>query len=70
MVSTPVNRNRVDYASGMRHLMVLLAVGIDEALRVDPDPVLAVDAHQHGRHPDLGHGVPGLRVHARHPARR
>jgi hypothetical protein len=26
----------------MRHLMVLLAVGVDEALRVDPDPVLAV----------------------------
>ena len=26
----------------MRHLMVLLAVGIDEALRVDPDPILAV----------------------------
>jgi hypothetical protein len=42
VVSDPVNRNRVDYASGMRHLLVLLAVGIDEALRVDPDPVLAV----------------------------
>ena len=42
VVSDPVNRNRVDYASGMRHLMVLLAVGIDEALRVDPDPILAV----------------------------
>ena len=27
----------------MRHLMVLLAVGIDMALRVDPDPVLAVN---------------------------
>jgi hypothetical protein len=40
--SAPVTRNRVDYASGMRHLMVLLAVGVDEALRVDPDPVLAV----------------------------
>lgn len=36
------NRNRTDYASGMRHLMVLLAVGLDEALRVDPDPILAV----------------------------
>ncbi len=43
VVSTPVNKNRVDYASGMRHLMVLLAAGIDVALRVDPDPVLAVD---------------------------
>ncbi|HEX5256615.1 MAG TPA: DUF1214 domain-containing protein [Mycobacterium sp.] len=42
VVSTPVNKNRIDYASGMRHLMVLLAVGIDTALRVDPDPVLAV----------------------------
>ena len=43
VVSTPVNKNRVDFASGMRHLMVLLAVGIDMALRVDPDPVLAVN---------------------------
>jgi hypothetical protein len=42
VASSEVNRNSVDYASGMRHLMVLLAVGIDEALRVDPDPVLAV----------------------------
>ncbi|BDX32623.1 hypothetical protein TUM20985_31700 [Mycobacterium antarcticum] len=42
VVSTPVNKNRIDFASGMRHLMVLLAVGIDTALRVDPDPVLAV----------------------------
>ncbi len=42
VASTPVNKNRVDYASGMRHLLVLLAVGIDMALRVDPDPVLAV----------------------------
>jgi hypothetical protein len=43
VVSSPVNKNRVDYASGMRHLMVLLAVGVDAALRVDPDPVLAVE---------------------------
>ncbi|MBJ7340001.1 DUF1214 domain-containing protein [Mycolicibacterium sp.] len=42
VVSAPVNKNRVDYATGMRHLMVLLAVGVDQALRVDPDPVLAV----------------------------
>jgi hypothetical protein len=41
--STPVNKNRLDYGSGMRHLMVLLAVGTDTALRVDPDPVLAVN---------------------------
>jgi hypothetical protein len=40
--SAPVTRNQTDYASGVRHLMVLLAVGVDEALRVDPDPVLAV----------------------------
>ena len=42
VASSDVNRNTIDYASGMRHLLVLLAVGIDEALRVDPDPVLAV----------------------------
>jgi hypothetical protein len=42
VVSTPVNKNRLDFGAGMRHLMVLLAVGIDMALRVDPDPVLAV----------------------------
>lgn len=41
--SAPVNKNRLDYGSGMRHLMVLLAVGTDMALRVDPDPVLAVN---------------------------
>ncbi|HEY1840408.1 MAG TPA: DUF1214 domain-containing protein [Mycobacterium sp.] len=41
--TAPVNKNRLDYASGMRHLMVLLAVGADVALRVDPDPVLAVN---------------------------
>ena len=42
VASSEVNRNSVDYASGMRHLMVLLGVGVDEALRVDPDPMLAV----------------------------
>src|SRR5689334_14403239 len=43
VASAPVNRNRLDNASGMRHLLVLLAVGIDTALRVDPDPILAVN---------------------------
>ncbi len=43
VAAAPVNKNRVDHAAGMRHLMVLLAVGADIALRVDPDPVLAVD---------------------------
>ena len=70
VVSTPVNKNRVDYASGMRHLMVLLAVGIDMALRVDPDPVLAVNRAEHGRHRDLGYGMPGLRLHERELAGR
>ena len=41
--SAPVNKNHLDSGSGMRHLMVLLAVGVDMALRVDPDPVLAVN---------------------------
>ena len=42
VASSPVNRNRVDYAAGMRHLLVLLAVGIDVVVRFDPDPLLAV----------------------------
>ncbi|MEO3760470.1 DUF1214 domain-containing protein [Mycobacterium sp. B14F4] len=42
VASSEVNRNNVDRASGTRHLLVLLAVGVDEALRADPDPVLAV----------------------------
>jgi len=36
------SRNRVDLAAGMRHLLVLLATGLDEALRFDPDPILRV----------------------------
>ncbi|MGH3541346.1 MAG: DUF1214 domain-containing protein [Mycobacterium sp.] len=40
--SSPLARNRLDLASGMRHLLVLLAAGIDEALRFDPDPILGV----------------------------
>jgi len=42
VVASTVNRNRIDYAAGMRHLMILLSVGIDVAVRVDPDPILAV----------------------------
>ena len=42
--SNPVSRTPIDLASGMRHLLVLLAAGVDAALRVDPDPVLAVAA--------------------------
>jgi hypothetical protein len=40
--SDPASRNAVDLASGMRHLLVLLAAGVDEALRFDPDPILTV----------------------------
>jgi hypothetical protein len=40
--SDPASRNAVDLASGMRHLLVLLATGADEALRFDADPVLSV----------------------------
>jgi hypothetical protein len=41
--SDSVSRNRVDFAAGMRHLLVLLAAGVDEALRFDPDPVVSVE---------------------------
>jgi hypothetical protein len=40
--SDPATRNPVDLAAGMRHLLVLLTAGIDEALRYDPDPILRV----------------------------
>jgi hypothetical protein len=40
--SDPVSRNRVDLAAGVRHLLVLLAAGVDEVLRFDPDPILCV----------------------------
>jgi hypothetical protein len=40
--SDPATRNEVDFASGMRHLLVLLAAGVDEALRFDPEPILSV----------------------------
>jgi hypothetical protein len=40
--SDAASRNRVDLAAGIRHLLVLLAAGIDEVLRFDPDPILSV----------------------------
>src|SRR6185437_1022593 len=40
--SNAVARNPADLASGFRHLLVLLSLGADQALRADPDPVLAV----------------------------
>lgn len=40
--SDSANRNRVDSAAGVRHLLVLLAVGIDEVLRLDLEPILRV----------------------------
>jgi hypothetical protein len=40
--SDPGSRNRIDVAAGIRHLLVLLTAGIDEALRFDPDPMLRV----------------------------
>ena len=44
VASSPVSRTPIDVASGMRHLLVLLAAGADAALRVEPDPILAVSA--------------------------
>ncbi|RDH79808.1 DUF1214 domain-containing protein [Mycolicibacterium moriokaense] len=40
--SDSAGRNTIDRAAGMRHLLVLLTTGIDEALRFDPDPILRV----------------------------
>jgi hypothetical protein len=35
-------RNAADLAAGFRHLLVLMSLGADQALRTEPDPVLAV----------------------------
>jgi hypothetical protein len=40
--AAPANRIPLDRAAGIRHLLVLLATGVDEALRFDPDPILQV----------------------------
>jgi len=36
-------RNADDLAAGFRHLLVLMSLGADQALRAEPDPVLAVN---------------------------
>lgn len=42
VTGSPFARNRLDLAAGLRHLLVLAAMGIDEALRFDPDPILGI----------------------------
>ncbi len=42
VTSDDVPRNPEDLAAGFRHLLVLLGIGIDQALRTEPDPLLAV----------------------------
>jgi hypothetical protein len=40
--SVDVAHNPVDVATGFRHLLVLVGLGVDQALRAEPDPVLSV----------------------------
>lgn len=42
VLSDSVPRDPVDMAAGFRHLLGLLGLGIDQGLRAEPDPVLAV----------------------------
>jgi len=42
VLANDASRNPVDMASGIRHLLVLLGIGVDQALRVDTNPVLAI----------------------------
>ena len=42
VLGSELSRSDVDTAAGLRHLLVLLALGIDEALRFDPTPQLMV----------------------------
>jgi hypothetical protein len=42
VLSDDVPRNAADTTAGFRHLLVLLGAGVDQALRAEHDPVLAV----------------------------
>ena len=42
VLSDDVPRNAADVAAGFRHLLVSLGTGVDQALRAEADPVLAV----------------------------
>ncbi len=42
VLSDGVPRDPTDMAAGFRHLLGLLGIGIDQGLRAEPDPVLAV----------------------------
>ena len=42
MQSNEVSQNPIDLAAGFRHLLVLLGTGVDQALRAESVPVLAV----------------------------
>src|SRR5262245_47492079 len=42
VLSESETHNAVDRAAGFRHLLVLLWIGIDDALRRDSSPVLAI----------------------------
>jgi hypothetical protein len=42
VVLSDSSRNAADVAAGFRHLLVLLGIGIDQGLRSEADPVLAV----------------------------
>ncbi len=58
-------RNPVDLAAGFRHLLVLLSLGADQALRAESDPVLAVTPVGRRQRLQVGHGLPGLHLHRR-----
>ena len=58
-----VARNPDDLAAGFRHLLVLLSLGADQALRAESDPVLAVSPSGRRQRLQVGHGLPRLHLH-------
>ena len=70
VVSAPVNRNRIDYASGMRHLHGPARSRYRRGAPGRSGSDSRGRAHQHERRPDLGHGVSRLHLPARHDAPR
>ena len=65
-----VARNPVDLAAGFRHLLVLLVLGADQALRAGGGARPGRQAFRSRRRLQVGHGLSGLHLHGSTLARR
>ena len=70
VLADDVPHNAADMAAGFRHLLVLLGIGLDNALREESGSVLAVKPSGRRRDLQVGHGLSRLHLHRRAAARR